>query len=474
MILALLACRGPAVVDTASEEVTVLTSPWVGSPRAAVDLDADPQVLRVDLRASPATLQVNGVAVEAFAYADRDEDGRWKAPILPGPTLRARVGDTLVLTLQNDLPVPTTIHWHGVAAPVAMDGAAWMDTPIPAGGTFTYTVPLTTAGTSWYHPHVGVDAQVDLGLYGFLVVEAPAEPDFDAELLLAFDTWGEGPGAEMAGGSHARSAPPPASDTAHGGGDDHGGGGAVRWLVNGRADARVSLRAGARVRARLLNASNAAYLDLRGPLARLLADDQGLLGSGLPKDRLILAPGDRVEVEWLPGPEPFTLQAAPFALFGGEALGAPQDVLAVDVQGEDDPAAPVGLPFDGALPTPDPGRTDVRYVLSGDVHADDWRINRERWPGVTPTDLVLGQEVVLEVRNLSPSRHPFHVHGHRLEVLSVDGAVPATRTVVDNQDVGIREVVRFRMIADNPGEWMVHCHVLGHEEHGMMTLLRVR
>jgi FtsP/CotA-like multicopper oxidase with cupredoxin domain len=459
-----LGCTEPTPSDAGA--VTTIASPWIESPRAAEDRDPDP----AHLHASLVAVREDGV----YAYLDAARDGLAAGP---GPTLRARVGDTLTVDLLNAMDVPTTIHWHGLRVPNAMDGAGWMDAPLSPGERFTYTFPLTQPGTFWYHPHVDTERQVDGGLYGFLVVDDPAEPPAERDLLLVFDTPREAD-ADAAPMDHARArraAPDTADTDAHGGGE-HAGGGAsgLRWTVNGRPDARVSVRAGERVRARILNASNLSYLDLRGPPMRLLADDQGLLGAAQVTERLLLAPGDRAEVEWTPGAGgSFALLAAPYTLAGGEALGEPVPALVVDVTGDAASGEALALPFQGTGPTPDPGRTDVRYVLSGDPHTNDWRINREAWPDVTPTEVQTGREVVIEVRNLSPTRHPFHVHGHAFEVLSSDGVPPPTRTVVDTWDVGIRETARFLLRADNPGEWMVHCHVLGHEAHGMMTLLRV-
>ena len=461
---------------------------WTASPPEARDLDPSPDIVRVHLLATRTQLDLgDGVPVEGYGYAERDEAGVVGAASYPGPTLRARVGQTLVATLENALDVPTTIHWHGIAAPESMDGAGWMDAAVLPGETFTYTIPLTGAGTAWYHPHMDVARQVDLGLQGFLVVEDPAEPVTD-ELLLDFDTWGEGPGAAEAPsdtGTRRRRTESQAmavGDTGHG----HGGNThvdvstAARWTVNGRLDAQVLLPAGRPVRARILNASNTAWLDLRPPDGgglRLLADDQGLRGGPKRVSRVVLAPGDRAEIEVLVPSgtvgSVYAWSAAPYSLAGGEALGIPKPVVRFYADGGE--GAGVGAPwvFTGALPTHDPGRTDLAYVLTGDTHTDTWRINGERWPDVTPARLTLGDEVVIDVRNLSATRHPFHVHGHRFEILSIDGVAPAVQTWADTVDVGIRGRVRIRMLADNPGSWMVHCHVLGHEAAGMMTHLEV-
>src|SRR5690606_33847593 len=138
-----------------------------------------------------------------------------------------------------------------------------------------------------------------------------SDPAPDRDLVLVFDAGLEEHGArdgERHGGP---------------GGDAHGldplpG----PWTVNGLVAPTLTLPAGSRVRARLINASNTGYLDLRWPDPRQIANDQGLLAAlERPTAGLVLAPGDRADVEWLVGSEPFTLDNAPWSLAGGAAVG---------------------------------------------------------------------------------------------------------------------------------------------------------
>ena len=94
-------------------------------------------------------------------------------------------GDVLDVTLDNRLDVPTTIHWHGAGAPYEMDGVPWMRSPTPPGGTFRYTFTTENPGTFWFHPHFDTERQVDLGLYGVLLVHDPSDPPVDDDLVLA-------------------------------------------------------------------------------------------------------------------------------------------------------------------------------------------------------------------------------------------------------------------------------------------------
>ena len=416
------------IPDEAVETVVV-------SPESAEDLDPADDTLHVALTAAPIVQGLGGEP--GYAYNGQ----------IPGPTLRAVVGDTLVVDLQNDLDTPTTIHWHGVDVPWEMDGVTWMMDPVGPGEASTITFSLNRAGTFWYHPHFDTEAQVDLGLYGVLIVEDPSEPEVPDAVLVFDDALEFTDGVDD--GDHTHADPLP------------------RWLVNGVAGGTLEAPPGQPLRARLLNASNVGYLALRWPGMRVLAHDQGLLPALAQPALLVLAPGDRAEVEWLVAGE-LEVLSEPWSLHGGPAGGDAEPVLRVTSTMS---SAAADWPFSPTTPAVDPGRTDVRYVFQGD--GEQWMINGELFPDVTVASVPVGAETIVEVRNVSPTRHPFHLHGHSFEVLS-DGDGPATEyRLEDTIDVGIREVVRLRVLADNPGDWMVHCHLLPHADQGMMTVLRV-
>ncbi len=441
MILLLSACERPPVrlstdVAPTGDTAAPPARPFVEPPIAA-DLDPDPGVVRVALTAAPHTYEVDGRLLSGFAFSGS----------VPGPTIEAVVGQTVVAEIRNDLPVPTTVHWHGVHVPAEMDGAGWPMPEIAPGATFTATFVVREAGTFWYHPHLDTDHQLDRGLYGVLVVRDPEEPAVDRDLVLVLDTFGEPEAAE---------ADPHVVDPT-----------SSRWAVNGVIEPFLELPAGTRVRARLLNASNAGLVYLEGQ--RALAHDQGLLPA-LETGALVLAPGDRAEVEWNVG-DGFEVLRRPATVAGGEAWGPRSPLLTVVTEGGD-PPEPLAWPMVEAEPSPDPGTTDLRFLFSGSPELG-WEMNGETFPDVTVPTVPLGAELIVEVRNASPSNHPFHVHGHAFEVLSVDGVPPDHRTIEDTIDVPIRASVRLKLVADNPGTWMTHCHVLPHAEGGMMTLLRV-
>lgn len=412
----------------------------------ATDLDPAPGLVRVEL-----------VARRAADGTYRYNDSR------PGPTIRAQVGDTLVVVLDNQLDAPTTIHWHGVDVPWAMDGVTWMRDPVAPGARFEYRFPLEHAGTFWYHPHFDTERQVDAGLYGLLVVEDPAEPAIE-ELTLVFDADGEHRPAvdDLPDGDPGR----PAYGHA---------GRAAQWTVNGApGPVRWTGRGGQSVRVRMVNAANGGYLALRWPGMRQIASDQGLLSEASTPDQVVLAPGDRAEFEWSIGQTGFTVERLPWSINGGRTWAEGEPLIEVDVEAPAPAPAPVAWPFAGGAPTPDPGHAALVYSFHGSDRSGVWLINGERFPDVTIEEITRGSRPVIEVRNVSASNHPFHLHGMRFEVLSVDGVAPNSKQIEDTVDIGIRERWRLMLMPEEPGDWMLHCHILPHADDGMMTVLRVR
>ena len=466
MILALLlACAvepgGPAggepgprpVRDSGVEDSgEAYAPPAFANPAEAEDLDDEPAVVRVRLTAAPAVHAFQLPPEDGGALVERE--GYAYNGLLPGPTIRARLGDTLIVELENALDLPTTLHWHGMHVPFEMDGGTWMLDPVEPGESTTYSFSLDHAGTFWYHPHFNSDATVDAGLYGFVVVEDPDEPATDQELLMLFDDWAL-PGYGEADGE-----------------DDHGMDGEVgRWTLNGLVDPVITLTGGETARVRLLNVSNVGYLSLSWPEMRVIAGDQGL-SAAISDEPVLLGPGDRAEAEWRPGAEGFVVEDLGYTANGG-AMDMAEDRVVVEVESPADAAPALDWGMTGDAPTEDPGRTDLLYTLSGDVVTGEWFINGEQWPDVTIAEVALDSTVVVEVRNLSPTEHPFHMHGYGLELLSVDGVAPAHRTFEDTINVPIYSAVRLLLRADNPGEWMTHCHILPHAEGGMMTVIDV-
>ncbi|HEX22342.1 MAG TPA: multicopper oxidase family protein, partial [Chromatiales bacterium] len=130
--------------------------------QVAEDINPDPGIVEINLEAREDYVEIiPGVPSKVYTYNGS----------VPGPLIRGKVGDTLIVHFTNNLPEPTTIHWHGLRLPADMDGSSVAQTPIQPGDSFTYKFELTEASLFWYHPHVRSNEQVEKGLAGALLVK---------------------------------------------------------------------------------------------------------------------------------------------------------------------------------------------------------------------------------------------------------------------------------------------------------------
>lgn len=445
--------------ESASAELprtTSQTQEATSQPAEAVDEAPEPEVFRTTLRAQ----RVEGPNGLQYGYNGLN----------PGPTIRVPLGAEVEIELINELEVPTTIHWHGLHVPFPMDGVVWIGAPVEPGETFVYSFRVDQPGTFWYHPHVDTARQVDAGLYGAFIVEDPIEADAMAAVdhdwvfvLDSIDEWSES-------GAHPV----------------HGHGRVVRrWQANAVESGEARLAGGEVVRARFVNAANhgMAALEPVGVSAdgserslewMQLGSDQGLLPAARETDQILLASGDRADVLFsLAAGESLRVDAAGYSLNGGETGWPASPVLTFRAEGGAAASPLPDFPHLARGPSEDPGHTDILYSFAGTDRTDEWYINGEQFPNVTIETVPAGEPRILEVRNLSSSEHPFHIHGMSFEVLSVNGEAPEHYTLEDTWNLAIRDIVRLRIETTNRGDWMTHCHILEHAEAGMMTVLRV-
>jgi FtsP/CotA-like multicopper oxidase with cupredoxin domain len=432
-------------VETGSETGEIIPRPTWKNPGEAVDLDPDEAIVHVELEAAPFTYTVDGVEIQGWAYNGQ----------VPGPTIRVPKGATLKVDITNAMDDPTTIHWHGAHVPWDMDGVVWMQEPISPGDTFRYEFTLDQdAGTLWYHPHFDTARQVDLGLYGVLIIEDPAEPKPDFEAIAVLDSHGEFEAENPDDMNHGLE------------------GAFLNWTVNGLADPILNIEKGKTGRLRVINTSNTGYTQLQWPSMQQIASDQGLLSARMALEKQVLAPGDRADFEILAN-QAMALNLLPYSLNGGEAAGPSQRLASLEISEGSGLAEELAWAFTNLEPSIDPGTTDVRWTFTGDPRTGQWEMNGETFPDVTIPELSLHQDAIIEVRNMSATEHPFHLHGHAFEILSMNGDAPALIQIEDTINIPIRGTLRARLLANNPGDWMAHCHILTHAEGGMMTVLRI-
>ncbi|MGW1974352.1 multicopper oxidase family protein [Streptomyces sp. NPDC001889] len=457
---------------------------------------------KVRLTATPARLDIGGRTVRSWAYGDR----------LPGREIRATAGETLALTLANNLPETTSLHWHGLALRNDMDGVPGLtQRPVRAGGEFLHRFALAHPGTYWFHPHSGV--QQDRGLYAALIVEDPKEPlAYDREWVVVLDDWVDGvdgstPDAVLAelregmgGGGHeghgmtgvsltrGTSAPDPGgpSRMMMGANSDLLGGDAgdvayPHYLVNGRtpgAPTSFAAKPGDRIRLRIINAGgDTAFRVALGGHEMTVTHTDGFPVRHARTDALLLGMGERYDVLVTAGDGVFPLtavaegkKAAALALLrtgGGSAPTA--SVRPKELDGRLLTAGKLRAHASVALPRRAPDRT-AEIVLTGGMARYDWAFDGEPYaPGPPRHAVRAGERVRLVFRNRTSMWHPVHLHGHTFALADVPGGPRKDTAIVLP---GSTLTVDFD--ADNPGLWMIHCHNVYHAEAGMMTTLGYR
>ncbi len=399
---------------------------------------------------------------------------------VPGPELRLRQGERLVVDIENQLDAETTVHWHGIRLPNAMDGVPHLtQRPIAAsGGRFRYHFEVPDAGTYWYHPHLGSPEQVGRGLYGALIVEERDPPAVDRDLVWVLSDWRLD--------RQARSV----EDFRNFMDSSHAGRIGNTVTVNGAIRESFAVRAGERIRLRLINASNARIygLHFEGHAPWLIAFDGQPVGPRRleSESRVVLGPAQRADLildcAGTPGSrhrvvDDFYARRAyrllDLAYSNEESLR--KDFSAVNPL----PANPFKRPdlaaaqrhrivFGGGMMGAMPNQREYRGLF--------WTINGKAIPESGHLHepflhLKRNGSYVLELVNETSWHHPIHLHGHVFRVLSKNGR-PADEwgdTVLIDPDS--RAEIAF--VADNPGDWMFHCHVLEHQATGMMATIRV-
>ena len=347
---------------------------------------------------------------------------------LPGPTLRIKRGEELRVRLINELPEPTSIHWHGVRVPNAMDGVAGLtQAPVAPGASFDYRFPPPDAGTFCYHAPIA--SQADRGLSGALIVEESEPVDVDRDIVLVF-----GQPLETGG------LPSPAF-----------------VLVNGALRPAIPVTAGERLRLRLINATatRGFALKLDGHAPWVMAVDGQPAEPFLARDgRIGLAPGSRVDL------------IADMSRDGG--------TVAPILAGTRDEHPIARLVYASAAAAPKPARPDppplpanalpARIDLKGALRAElALGSVKPLDPAAPPLFAVRrGRAVTLAIRN--PTGHPqaVHVHGHAFRHLDRldDGWKPYW---LDTIVVG-EQIERVAFVADNPGKWLIGARMLEHAD----------
>lgn len=393
---------------------------------------------------------------------------------VPGPTLRVRLGETVRATFTNHLAEPSTIHWHGVRLPNAMDGVPNVtQPPVEPGGTFVYEFTPKDAGTFWFHPHIRSPEQIERGLFGVLIVDDETPPPYTRDVLWVLDDWLLDATGQIAPNFVTR------HDLAHDG----------RWgnvaTVNGSTQTVLDVQPGERIRLRLLDVANGRVFapDLSGLDAKVIAVDGLYAGRPLDPAGFVMAPGNRLDLD-------ITIPAA----LRGQRIVV-QDrftrqpfALATIAVADADPVATPDFPSPAVAHVPAwadtadiaPRLTFKLDARTGGPYGVEWTINdhamdhaHDLHDHTAPYALPRGQWSKLRFENVSFRLHPMHMHGLFFKVLARNGAPVDEPYFRDTVLLRPKETVDVGTVPLDAGRWMAHCHILEHAEAGMMTLVEV-
>jgi FtsP/CotA-like multicopper oxidase with cupredoxin domain len=471
--------------------------------------DAAPTTLRVESR----TIEVQGKAAKVFGI--RQPDGT--------QGLTTDVSAPFRVRLENQTPEPTLIHWHGLKPPYGQDGVPEVSAPLIApGDAAEYDFPLAFPGTFWMHSHQGLQEQRLMAAPLIVRDGARVEGqeivvmlhDFafaSPEEILAGLRKGSSQGAMQMGGAVASGSMQGMAMPGSMGHDmaamKHDGmrvrtRAAMRnaeassmtmdlndvaydaFLANDRtlADPEVvRVESNAPVLLRIINGAAASnfVIDLDRLKGELVAVDghpiQPVAGSRFP-----IGTAQRLDLR-LQIPRERAVHPV-FAMLEGErkrtgiVLATAGARIARFGESAEKPARALNFAFERSLKAEEPLSAKpadrVHHLdLTGSMNSYDWGLNGAAYPDAMPLTVARGERVEIEMANMTMMAHPMHLHGHFFQVVAVDGK-RFSGAVRDTVLVPPMMTVTIAFDADNPGQWVFHCHNLYHMASGMMATLR--
>lgn len=462
------------------------------TPTEAQTTDKAPSILtgpEISLTAAESQLVTgNGEKLTVWSYNNT----------VPGPQIRVKKGETVRITLTNRLEVPTSIHWHGVPVPNNMDGIPGVtQNAVQPGESFEYTFKTEIPGTYWYHSHQDGVNQLDMGLYGSFNVEDPSE-QVDRDYTLVMDEWmssgsmnmSETTENDMAGMDHGDMNMNGVEQAEAQDEQGHDMSMYDLFTINGKTGNGIeplAVKQGEIVRIRLINAGYMSHqLHLHGHEFKVVATDgQPIENPAVVKDQLLsLAPGERLDIEF----EANNLGQWLFEEHGSNAsvdamkirINYEGESSSTDQSNQRDPLTTLDLTKYGEATSTKftlDQKYDLEYTMELGTETrqgeEVYTINGDIFPETEKLSVQTDDTVKVKIVNTSETDdHPMHLHGHFFQVLSKNGnALTGSHIIKDtiNLKPGEEVVVAFK--ADNPGNWMLHCHDLHHATAGMVTEL---
>ncbi|MDC0612216.1 multicopper oxidase family protein [Vibrio sp.] len=432
--------------------------------------DNDPYVYRISAEKGIAEL-IPGKKTPILGF-----DG-----LIPAPQIRCKQGQPVTIHFTNKLDEPTTIHWHGLRIPIEMDGVPFLSQkPILPGETFTYRFTPPDAGTFWYHPHMNSVKQLGMGLVGLIIVDEAENVHFGQDVSVMLKHWH----LDQSGSWKSLMIPRYSARMGTPG----------EWgTVNGQHNPTMVILPKTLTRVRIANVDNTITypVTVKGTDAWVIAIDgnpiaapallsQHKLGPGMRLDIAFVSPssGSQIELQYLKGKYPFPL--CRFDIKGQD----PQEVVPEQHYIPSLPLNPIPTPdlenahlidfvfeWEGALtPLNQDGKAVPQF----------WLMNKRAWEGMSMDSipeplakLELGKTYIFSMKNVTQYHHPIHLHGHTFLVLELDGIKLDSPFHTDTVLLGKNGSAKVAFVANNPGRWMYHCHVIEHMKTGLMGYIQV-
>ena len=447
-------------------------------PASAPPEDQSRAVHVFDFIAAPFPGHPDGRSKELWGY-----NGQF-----PGPEIRVKEGDRIRVNVKNQLPVPTSIHWHGMKQKHnwRMDGVTPVShAPIEPGASFTYEFVAEPAGTHWYHSHTGV--QYSEGLYGPLIVEAKTEDyDYDREQVLMVGDWffekSDDIFKNIKNGVYMKVEKPgngPAKP-------DYGDVPFESFVFNGKGRSPDGLlgelntfvvEKGETIRFRIINSSSTYALKLQidgHPMTVIESDGHPVQPTTV--DGITIDIGERFDV--LVKANGSGTHAIRAATLGGQTSTA---LLQYKDSSATKPAqnvfwgstiAGTSLTAPNPVDLPDTGERTVELNFSGSMKPYTWRINGQEFPDRPPVEVKRGEHIRFVMKNPTMMAHPFHLHGHYFRVLGRPAEINLQNPPLkDTITVPAKDDLVIQFDADNPGKWFFHCHIEWHLGIGMALVV---
>jgi blue copper oxidase len=380
-----------------------------------------------------------------------------------GPVLRVRKGEKVKISVNNQLSFPTTIHWHGLVVDGEQDGGPHQGIQPRESWSPTFTIDQEAA-TLWFHPHfMGTTAdQVYYGLAGLIYID-----DENSELLNLPKDYGVNDIPLIVQDRSFNSDGSFAYRTSMMGvvaGDT--------ILINGTVSPYINVNRG-NIRFRILNASNSQNFEFSlsdDSNFQQIASDGGFLEAPLTRQSIFLAPGERAEVIV----DFSKIKRSVVSLMLGN-----QSIMTINLASANTDTTEIPKSLTAVMPIPAGNNPKTRVFelqsmgLSGTINGKSFDMSR------IDEEVKLNETETWIIRNkggmMQAGGHPFHVHGTQFQVISRNGQTPPLqeRGFKDTIFVNVGEEVAIRVRFSHPGVFMYHCHILEHEDNGMMGQFRV-